>query len=42
MNGARSNYRGRPAVIGLMQDISEKTRADEEIRRYVEQLKLRS
>ena len=32
-------YRGRPAIIGLLQDISEKKRAEEEIRRYVEQLK---
>ncbi len=35
----QSRYRGRPAVIGLIQDISEKKRADEKIQRYVEQIK---
>lgn len=33
-----SRYLGRPAVIGLLQDISDKKRAEEEIRRYVAQL----
>lgn len=37
-HGACATYRGRPAIIGLMQDISEKKRAEEEIRRYVTQL----
>ena len=32
-------HHGRPAIIGLMQDISEKKRAEEQIQRYVEQLK---
>jgi len=32
-------YRGRAAIIGMMQDISEKRRAEEEIQRYIEQLK---
>jgi len=38
-HGAGATYRGRPAIIGLIQDISEKKRAEEEIQRYVEQLK---
>ena len=38
VHGARATYRGRPAVIGLMQDISEKKRAEEQIQRYVVQL----
>jgi PAS domain S-box-containing protein len=38
-NAARATHNGRPAIIGLLQDISEKKRAEEEIRRYVEQLK---
>jgi PAS domain S-box-containing protein len=38
-NAARATHKGRPAIIGILQDISEKKRADEQIRRYVEQLK---
>ena len=38
MHGARATHDGRPAVIGLMQDISEKKRAEEQIQRYVVQL----
>ncbi|OFZ89323.1 MAG: hypothetical protein A2V78_07405 [Betaproteobacteria bacterium RBG_16_64_18] len=38
VHGSRATFRGRPAVIGLIQDISEKKRAEEEIRRYVAQL----
>ena len=38
-NAARATHGGRPAIIGLVQDISEKKRAEEEINRYVEQLK---
>jgi PAS domain S-box-containing protein len=40
--GAHSSgatYRGRPAIIGLLQDISEKKRAEEQIQRYIAQLK---
>ncbi|MBI2960543.1 MAG: PAS domain S-box protein [Betaproteobacteria bacterium] len=37
-NAARAPHEGRPAIIGLMQEISEKKRAEEEIRRYVGQL----
>jgi len=39
VQGARATHRGRPAVVGLMQDISEKKRAEEEIQRYVTQIK---
>jgi len=38
VHGSRASHAGRPAVIGLMQDISEKKRAEEEIQRYVAQL----
>jgi PAS domain S-box-containing protein len=38
-NAARAMHDGRPAIIGMLQDISEKARAEEEIRRYVGQLK---
>ena len=38
LHSARASYRGRPAVIGMMQDISEKKRAEEQIRNYVAQL----
>jgi len=39
-NAARATHEGRPAIIAMMQDISERRRAEEEIRRYVEQLKV--
>jgi PAS domain S-box-containing protein len=39
MHGAHATHGGRPAVIGLVQDISEKARAEEEIRRYIAELK---
>ncbi|HLP99078.1 MAG TPA: HD domain-containing phosphohydrolase [Sideroxyarcus sp.] len=38
VHGARATHRGRPAVIGLLQDISEKKHAEEQIRQYVAQL----
>jgi PAS domain S-box-containing protein len=38
VHGARATYNDRPAIIGLMQDISEKRRAEEQIQRYVAQL----
>ena len=38
VHGAHAIFRGRPAVIGLLQDISEKKRAEEQIQRYVTQL----
>jgi PAS domain S-box-containing protein len=34
-HSSRATYQGQPAVIGLVQDISEKTRAEDEIKRYV-------
>jgi len=34
----RATHQGRPAIIGMLQDVSEKKRAEEEIKRYVEQL----
>ena len=39
VHGTRATHGGQPAIIGLMQDISEKKRAEEQIQRYVEQLK---
>jgi PAS domain S-box-containing protein len=39
MHGAHATHGGKPAVIGLVQDISEKARAEEEIRQYVAELK---
>jgi PAS domain S-box-containing protein/putative nucleotidyltransferase with HDIG domain len=39
VQGSRATYLGRTAIIGLMQDISEKKRAEEQIQRYVTQLK---
>ena len=38
VHGTRASHRGRPAIIGLIQDISEKKRAEEQIRNYVAQL----
>ena len=38
VHSARATHMGRPAVIGLLQDISEKKRAEEQIRRYVAQI----
>ena len=38
VDGARATHRSRPAVIGMIQDISEKKRAEEQIQRYVAQL----
>ena len=38
IHGARGVHRGRPAIIGLMQDITEKLRAEEEVKSYVAQL----
>ncbi|MDE2306700.1 MAG: PAS domain S-box protein [Xanthomonadaceae bacterium] len=37
-NGARATYQGRPAIVGLMQDITEKTRAEELSRQHLAQL----
>ena len=38
VHSARATHNGRPAVIGMAQDISEKKRAEEQIQRYVTQL----
>jgi putative nucleotidyltransferase with HDIG domain len=38
VHGAIAKHDNRPAIIGLMQDISEKRRAEEAARRYVAQL----
>ncbi|MFZ4479494.1 MAG: HD domain-containing phosphohydrolase [Rhodoferax sp.] len=37
---ARGNFHDRPAIIGMAQDITEKKRAEDEIRRYVAELEL--
>ncbi len=38
VHNSRATYHGRPAIIGLLQDISEKKRAEEQIQQYVAQL----
>ena len=38
VHDVRATHRGRLAIIGLMQDISEKKRAEEQISHYIEQL----
>jgi PAS domain S-box-containing protein len=38
VHGAVATHRGRPAIIGLMHDISDKKRAEDEIQRYVAHL----
>jgi PAS domain S-box-containing protein len=38
VHGARATHQGRPAVIGIAQDVSEKKRSDEQIQHYLEQL----
>ena len=38
-SASRSMHDGRPAIIGMLQDISEKKRDENDIRRYVAQLK---
>ena len=37
-NSSLANYHGAPAIIGLMQDISDKKVAEDHIRRYAKQL----
>jgi PAS domain S-box-containing protein/putative nucleotidyltransferase with HDIG domain len=37
-HASRATHRGRPAIIGLMQDISEKKRTEERIAGYIEKL----
>ena len=38
VHGTAASYRGQPAVVGLLQDISEKKRAEDAIRRHIVQL----
>ncbi len=38
VHGALATYQGRPAIIGLMQDITEKKRAEDQAARYLAQL----
>ena len=38
VHGARATHRGRAAVVGLIQDVSERKRAEAEIQRYITQL----
>ncbi len=38
MHGSSASHEGRPAIIGLLQDISERKRAEDEIRHYASQL----
>ncbi len=38
VHGSRATHEGRPAIIGMIQDISEKQRAEEQIQRYIRQL----
>lgn len=39
INSASATYKGRAAFIGMIQDITEKARNEEEIAQYIEQLK---
>jgi PAS domain S-box-containing protein/putative nucleotidyltransferase with HDIG domain len=38
VSSTRATYHGRPAIIGMIQDISEKKRAEEQIQHYMQQL----
>jgi len=38
-NGSRATHEGRPAVIGMLRDVSEIRHAEEEIQRYIVQLR---
>jgi PAS domain S-box-containing protein len=40
VHSIRATHQGRPAIIGLLQDISEKQRTEEQIKRYVAQLEV--
>lgn len=37
-HGVTATFRGRPAIVGLAQDVSEKKRAEDQIKGYLEQL----
>jgi PAS domain S-box-containing protein len=38
VHGTLASHGGRPAIIGLIQDVSEKKRADEQIQRHVKEI----
>ncbi len=38
VHGALASYRGRPAIIGLVQDVTDKKRAEAQLTTYVEKL----
>ncbi len=38
VHGSYATHQGRPAIIGLLQDVSEKKRAEEQIQRHIVQL----
>jgi PAS domain S-box-containing protein/putative nucleotidyltransferase with HDIG domain len=38
VHGARATHDGRPAIIGMLQDVSDRKRTEEQIQRYVAQL----
>ncbi|MCX7143651.1 MAG: PAS domain S-box protein [Proteobacteria bacterium] len=38
LNSSRASHQGRPAIIGLMQDITDKKQTEEKIQRYVARL----
>ena len=38
LNSSRASHHGRPAIIGLMQDITDKKQTEEKIQRYVARL----
>ena len=40
VHGARATHGGRPAIIGMLQDVSEKKHAEEQIQRHVAQLEV--
>ncbi len=40
VHGTPASHGGRPAVIGLIQDVSEKKQADEQIQRHVKELEV--
>jgi PAS domain S-box-containing protein len=40
VNARQATYRGRPAIIAVAQDITEKAKAEQEIKRYVARLEL--
>ena len=39
VHAASASHNGRPALIGMMQDISERARAEDELRRHMEEIR---